>query len=143
MLKVEMALSLVIAPAADSGWPVVVEAAQRATGGTPTGRPCTYNEMPHQCQTVSAQRREKQCHEQCHWRCCVLCSSSIFCVLLFHIAYDGLPTLIHMNVLDAHKLLPSVAQASKNLNLGRISPHQTSRSRSERRNSLLCCEGDI
>ena len=29
MLKVEMALSLVIAPAADSGWPVVVEAAQR------------------------------------------------------------------------------------------------------------------
>src|ERR1700687_4559849 len=31
-----------------------------------------------------------------------------------------------MHMLDADKLLPSITQASKNLNLGCISPHQTS-----------------
>jgi hypothetical protein len=41
---------------------------------------------------------------------------------------DGLPAFVHMNMLDADKLLTAVTQTSKNLNLGRISPHQTSRS---------------
>jgi hypothetical protein len=48
-----------------------------------------------------------------------------------------------MDVLDADKLLAAGSQATKNLNLGRISPHQTSRRRSEGRNSLLRCEGDV
>jgi hypothetical protein len=51
---------------------------------------------------------------------------------LSHIADDGLPTIIYMDVLDADKLLPAVTQASKNLNLGCISPHQPGRSRFER-----------
>jgi undecaprenyl pyrophosphate phosphatase UppP len=59
-------------------------------------------------------------------------------IRLFHIADDGLPTIVHIDVLDADKLLPAVTQASTNLNLGCVSPHQTSRRRSERRNSLLC-----
>ena len=41
----------------------------------------------------------------------------------FHIADDGLPIIVHMDVLDADKLLPAITQASKNLNLGRKSPH--------------------
>jgi hypothetical protein len=36
-----------------------------------------------------------------------------------------------MNMLDAHKLLPAITKASKNLNLRCISPHQTSRRRPE------------
>jgi hypothetical protein len=48
-----------------------------------------------------------------------------------------------MHVLDADKLLPAITQASKNLNLHCVSPHQTSRRRSECRNSALCCEGHI
>ena len=52
-----------------------------------------------------------------------------------------LRTVIHMDVLDADNLLSAVTQASKNLNLGCISPHQTSHSRPEGRNSLLRCEG--
>ena len=58
-------------------------------------------------------------------------------IRFFHIANDGLTTVVHMDMLDADKLLPAITQASKDLNLGRISPHQTSRSRSERRNSTL------
>jgi hypothetical protein len=69
--------------------------------------------------------------------------SSILHILFFHIANDGLPTIVHMDVLDADKLLAAGSQATKNLNLGRISPHQTSRRRSEGRNSLLRCEGDV
>jgi hypothetical protein len=46
-------------------------------------------------------------------------------------------TIIYVDVLDADKLLPAVTQASENLNLSRISPQQTSRRRSERRNSPL------
>ncbi len=34
-------------------------------------------------------------------------------ILLLHIADDGLPTIIHMDVLDPDKLLSSVAQASQ------------------------------
>ena len=59
------------------------------------------------------------------------------CILLFHIADDGLATIVHMDVLDADKLLPAIPKASKNLNLGRISSHQTSRRRSEGDNSPL------
>jgi hypothetical protein len=54
---------------------------------------------------------------------------------LSHIADDGLTTIVHMDVLDAHKLLPAATQASKDFNLGCISSHQTRRRRSERRNS--------
>jgi hypothetical protein len=64
-------------------------------------------------------------------------------ILLFQIADDGLPTIVHMDVLDADKLLPTVTQASKDLNLGGISFHQTSRCRSERRNAALTCKGDV
>ena len=62
---------------------------------------CTYNEMPQQCQTVSAQRREKQCHETVPLA--LLCSSSILRILLFHVADDRLPTVIHMDMFDADK----------------------------------------
>ncbi len=41
----------------------------------------------------------------------------------FQIADDGLPPVIHMDVLNADKLLPTTPQASKDLNLGCISPH--------------------
>ena len=61
----------------------------------------------------------------------------------FHIADDGLPTIIHMDVLDAHKLLPAVAQAAKDLNLGGISSHQPGRSRPKRRNPSLCSKTAI
>ena len=54
---------------------------------------------------------------------CIVRCSSILRILLLHIADDGLPTIVHMNVLDADKLLAAVTQASKNLNLRRISPH--------------------
>jgi hypothetical protein len=30
------------------------------------------------------------------------------CILLFHIADDGLATIVHMDVLDADKLLPAI-----------------------------------
>jgi hypothetical protein len=36
-------------------------------------------------------------------------------IRLFHIPDDGLPTIVHMDVLDADKLPPAVTQASKNL----------------------------
>ena len=39
----------------------------------------------------------------------------------FHIADDGLPAVVHMDMLDADGLLTTAAQASKDLNLGRIS----------------------
>jgi hypothetical protein len=48
-----------------------------------------------------------------------------------------------MDVLDADKLVSAVTQASKNLNLHCISPHQASRRRPERRNSVLIRKGDI
>ena len=62
---------------------------------------------------------------------------------LFHIPDDSLSAIVHMDMLDAGKLLPAITQASKNLNLGRIGPHKTSRSRSEGRNSLLGRECDV
>jgi hypothetical protein len=62
---------------------------------------------------------------------------------LSHIADDSLPTFVHVDMLDANKLLPATTQPSKNLNLGRIGPHQTSRSRSERRNPSLCSKSAI
>jgi hypothetical protein len=40
-------------------------------------------------------------------------------IQLFHIADDGLPAIIDMDMLNADKLLPAMTQASKNLNLGR------------------------
>ena len=44
-------------------------------------------------------------------------------IRLFHIADAGLPTVIHMDVLDADNFLFAVTQASKDLNLGCIRPH--------------------
>jgi hypothetical protein len=67
----------------------------------------------------------------------VLCS-----ILLFHIADDGLPAIMDMHMLDAHKLLSAMTQASKDLYLG-ASPHQTSRRRTKGRNSLRRRERDI
>jgi hypothetical protein len=58
------------------------------------------------------------------------CENLTWRIRLLHIADDGLPTIVHMDVLDADKLLPAVAQAAKDLNLGCVSPHQTSRRRS-------------
>ena len=65
------------------------------------------------------------------------------CILLFHVADDGLSTIVYMDVLDTDKLLSAVAQTSKYLDLGGVSPHQASRRRPKRRNSLFRCEGDI
>ena len=39
------------------------------------------------------------------------------------VAYDGLPAVIDMNMLDANVLLSPVTQPSKNLYLHRIRPH--------------------
>jgi hypothetical protein len=39
----------------------------------------------------------------------------------FHIADESLPTIVHMDVLDANKLVPAVAQPPKHFHLGRIS----------------------
>jgi hypothetical protein len=50
-------------------------------------------------------------------------------IRLFHIADDGLPAVIHMNMLNADNLMSAMTQASKNLYLRRVRPHQTSRSR--------------
>jgi hypothetical protein len=68
---------------------------------------------------------------------------SNLCSVVFHVADDGLPAVVHMDVLDADKLLASASKASKNLNLHCISSHQTSRRRSERRYSPLCCKGHV
>jgi hypothetical protein len=48
-----------------------------------------------------------------------------------------------MHMFDADELLAAVAQSSKDFDLSGVSPHQTSRRRSERRYSPLCCEGDV
>ncbi len=39
---------------------------------------------------------------------------------LFHVAYDSLPTVIDVDVLDANVLLPTMTKPSKHLDLGRI-----------------------
>ena len=39
---------------------------------------------------------------------------------LFHVAYDSLPTVIDVDVLDANVLLPTVTKPSKHFDLGRI-----------------------
>ena len=39
------------------------------------------------------------------------------------VAYDGLPAVIYVNMLDANVLLPAVTQPSKNLHLHRIRLH--------------------
>ena len=67
----------------------------------------------------------------------------LFHIRRFHIADDGLPTVIHMNVLDADKLLPAITQASKQLYLHRKCLHQTRRRRRECRNSPLRSEGGV
>ena len=42
---------------------------------------------------------------------------------LFHVANDGLPAIVHMDMLDADNLLPAAMQTSKKLNLGCVGPH--------------------
>jgi hypothetical protein len=49
-----------------------------------------------------------------------------------------MPTIVHMDMLDADKLLPAIPQPSKNHNLPRICSH-----RSERRDSPFCGEGGV
>jgi hypothetical protein len=61
----------------------------------------------------------------------------------FHIADDGLPTIVDMDMFDADKLMTAITQPSKNLNLRRIRSEQTSRCRSERRNPPLCSKSAI
>jgi hypothetical protein len=58
-------------------------------------------------------------------------------IRLLHIADNGLTAIVHMDVLDADKLLPAVPQASKYFDLSRVSPHQASRRRPEGYNSPL------
>ena len=60
-----------------------------------------------------------------------------------HIADDGLPTVVHMDVVDVDKLLTAVTQASKNLRLHHIRSEQTTRSRCVRRNSALRSEATV
>ena len=55
----------------------------------------------------------------------------------FHVADDGRPTVIYMNVLDTKVLMPAMTQAAKNLDLGRIGSQQTSRRRANNRNLPL------
>jgi hypothetical protein len=43
----------------------------------------------------------------------------------FDVAYDGLPTVIDVNMLDANVLLPAVTQPSKNLYLGQTAASPT------------------
>ena len=64
-----------------------------------------------------------------------VCLSKILCFfdgarfeLLFHIANDGLPAIIYVNVFDAHELLTAITQPSKDFYLKRESLHQTRRS---------------
>jgi SbmA/BacA-like family len=64
------------------------------------------------------------------------------CILLLHIANDGLITIVHVDVLDAHKLLPAVTPAAKDLNLGGISSHQPGRSRSEYTEQVALLNGE-
>ena len=52
-------------------------------------------------------------------------SGLILRIRLFHIADDGLPTVVHMNMLNSNKLLPAVTQASKDFHLHRKCLHQT------------------
>jgi hypothetical protein len=61
----------------------------------------------------------------------------------FHIADDGLPTIVDMDMFDADKLMTAITQPSKNLNLRRIRSEQTSRSRPKRRNPPLCSKSAI
>jgi hypothetical protein len=51
----------------------------------------------------------------------------------YHIADGGMPTVVHVYMLDTDKLLPPCTQASENFHLHCIRLHQTSRSRSESR----------
>ena len=44
-------------------------------------------------------------------------------ILLLHIADDGLSTIAHVDMLDADNLLSPIAQPSKYLDLGCVSPH--------------------
>jgi hypothetical protein len=50
-------------------------------------------------------------------------------IRFFHVADEGLPAVIHMNMFNADNLMSAMTQASKNLCLRRVRPHQTSRSR--------------
>jgi hypothetical protein len=50
-------------------------------------------------------------------------------IRFFHVADEGLPAVIHMNMFNADNLMSAMTQASKNLRLRRVRPHQTSRSR--------------
>ena len=43
--------------------------------------------------------------------------------ILFHIADDGLPAVVHMDMLNANSLLPAGTQASQNFHLHRIRLH--------------------
>ena len=56
---------------------------------------------------------------------------------LFHVAYDSLPTVIDVDVLDANVLLPTVTKPSKHFDLGRVGSQQPSRGRAKRRHSQL------
>ena len=46
---------------------------------------------------------------------------------LFHLANDGLSSVVHIDMLDADVLLAAVSQTSKDLNLRCKSPHQSGR----------------
>src|ERR1700730_9015069 len=48
---------------------------------------------------------------------------------LFDVAYDSLPTVIDVDVLDANVLLPTVTKPSKHLDLGRMHAYDRGRAR--------------
>jgi hypothetical protein len=50
-------------------------------------------------------------------------SSSFLRIFRFHITDDSLPTIVHMDMLDANELLSTIAQPSQYLDLSRVSPH--------------------
>ena len=64
-------------------------------------------------------------------------------IQLSHVAHDGLPAVIYVDVLDVDKLMPATTRASENLNLQRKRLHQTSRSRRKHRNSPLRAEAAV
>ena len=89
--------------------------------GLPAAHQLEGTERTTKCSISAKQQRNAATNsgaKQCHCASCVLGFSSI---LLFHIADEGLPTVVHMDV----QMAPAITQPPKDLNLGCTSPRQT------------------
>jgi hypothetical protein len=101
-------------------WVTVSRSLRSQGGGAASGARRT-SQLSRRAPRCSPSQRSR------HWSlrrsdfCVAHCSSTLH-IRLFHIADDGLPAIVYMDVLDADKLLAAVTQASKNLNLHCISP---------------------